>query len=197
LSILPIYTYNQPVLRKKAKPVRSVDDGLRRFVGDMFDTMHNANGIGLAANQVGDLRRVIVIDLSDPGGEEPGEQETPRIQPEARVPLVLINPEILEERGESTMEEGCLSLPDIRDEVERAETVRLRYVDLDLREQEVTATGLFARVIQHEIDHLNGILFIDRLGKVKQKLLRGRLNKLRKGEAETLYPVVTEAVEAT
>jgi peptide deformylase len=180
LSILPIYIYDQPVLRKKAKPVRNVDDEIIRLASDMMETMHVANGIGLAANQVGSLQRIIVVDVS-------GMDETKELKP-----LVMLNPEILHEEGSLVMEEGCLSIPDIREEVDRAETIRVRYRDLQLNEQVLEADGLLSRVILHEVDHLNGILFIDRLGAVKRKLLRGRLNRMRKGEVEVNYPVVME-----
>jgi len=175
---LPIYVYNQPVLRKKAKLVRTLNAELTAFVDDMFETMHKAGGIGLAANQVGSPRRVIVIDLS--GSEETKDSK----------PMVLLNPEVLLEEGAETMEEGCLSIPGVRDEVERPEHIRVRYKDLDFKDQEMEATGLLARVLMHEIDHINGVLFIDHLNIVKRKLLRGRLNKIRKGEVEVEYPIV-------
>mgnify|MGYP001607286862 FL=1 len=108
----------------------------------------------------------------------------------------MLNPEVVGEAGEWVMEEGCLSIPDIREEVERAEAIRVKYKDLEMNDKELLADGLLGRVILHEIDHLNGVLFIDRLSKVKQKLLKGRLNKIRKGEMETSYPIVTELVEA-
>lgn len=181
-----MYTYGQPVLRKKAKPVKSVDADLVRFAEDMLHTMQNANGVGLAANQVGDLRRVIVVDVSDTSEEYKDWK-----------PLVLLNPEVVEEDGSWTMEEGCLSIPDIRDEVTRPERVRVRYKDLDFKEQEIVATGLLGRVLLHEIDHINGVLFIDHLGLVKQKLLRGRLNKIRRGEVEINYPIVAEEVPSS
>ena len=178
MSILPIYTFNHPVLRKKAKPVREIDDDLRRAAADMFDTMHNAGGVGLAANQVGLLRRLIVLDISDADDENQFR------------PIAMLNPEIVGEEGALTVEEGCLSLPGIREEVDRPETVRVRYHDLDLGPQEMQASGLLARAIQHEIDHINGVLFIDRLTLIRQKLLRGRLNKIVKGEVDVSYPIV-------
>lgn len=198
MSILPIYTYNQPVLRKKAKPVKSVDEELTKFVEDMFDTMHKANGIGLAANQVGSLQRVIVVDISDVVKEREQSEDTDHeeFSPEARAPIVMVNPVVLHEEGEWVMEEGCLSIPDIREEVKRAEAVHIKYKDLQMKDRELFADGLFGRVILHEIDHLNGVLFIDYLGKVKQKLLKGRLNKIRKGDIEVSYPIVTETIEA-
>lgn len=179
MAILPVYLYDHPVLRKKAKPIREVDDDLRHQAGDMMETMHRASGIGLAANQVGSLRRIIVVDISGVEDSDPG-----------ATPLVMINPEVLDEQGRWVMEEGCLSIPDIREEVERPERIRLRYRDLEFREQNLETDGLQARVILHEIDHLDGVLFFDRIGAVRRKLLRGRLNKVARGECETAYPVV-------
>ena len=198
MAILPIYTYNQPVLRKKAKLVKSVDEEFIKLVENMFDTMHTANGIGLAANQVGSLQRVLVVDISDvvKEKEESGKLDGEEIPPEAKAPLVMINAVVVLEEGTFVMEEGCLSIPEIREEVKRAEAIQVKYKDLKMREKELFADGLLARVILHEIDHLNGVLFIDRLGKMKQKLLKGRLNKISKGEIEVSYPVVTETVEA-
>lgn len=198
MAILPIYIYNQPVLKKKAKPVKSIDEEVIKFVEDMFETMHKASGIGLAANQVGSLQRVIVVDISDvvKEKEESGDIDDEDIPPEARSPIVMINPTVVLEEGKLVMEEGCLSIPEIREEVERAEAIQVAYKDLHMLDRELFADGLFARVILHEIDHLNGVLFIDRLGKMKQKLLKGRLNKIRKGDVEVSYPIVTETVEA-
>lgn len=201
MAILPIYTYGQPVLRKRAKPLRTVTDELKQFVDDMFETMYHASGIGLAANQVGSLERVIVVDISDVEdkphegvGEAADKMERKKGGMSERTPsvekLVLLNPEVVESSGAWKMEEGCLSIPDIRDEVERAETIRVKFKDLAFNDQEIVADGLLARVLLHEIDHLNGVLFIDRLGAVKRKLLRGRLNKIERGEVETKYPIV-------
>ena len=182
MAVLPIYVYDQAVLKKKARPVQKVDEDLVKFIEDMFETMHKANGVGLAANQVGSLQRVVVIDVSGYEGMENVK------------PLVLLNARIVGEGEEEvTMEEGCLSLPELRDEVERPEKVTVEYQDLDLQKQVIEAEGILARVLQHEIDHLNGVLFIDRLGTVKRKLLRGRLNKILKGEVEANYPVIVSA----
>jgi peptide deformylase len=169
-------------LRKKAKPVRRVDDALIRFIEDMFDTMHSAGGIGLAANQVGSLDRVLVVDVSEM-------EETKDLKP-----MVLLNAELASEIGALQMEEGCLSIPDIRSEVERAEKVLVRYKDLEFKDQQLEASGLLARVIMHEIDHLNGVLFIDHIASEEVKLLRGRLNKIRRGECEVKYPIVAESL---
>lgn len=183
MSFLPIYLYDHAVLRKKARAVKGPDAGLAQLAADMLETMHNANGIGLAANQVGLLQRIIVVDIS-------GTEETPTTPP-----LAMINPEIISSDGAVVMEEGCLSIPDVRDEVERPEQITVRFRDLEFREQERTADGILARVIQHEIDHLDGVLFIDHIGSVRRKLLRGRLNKITKGEIEVDYPFVSNAPE--
>jgi peptide deformylase len=197
LALLPIHTYGHPILRKKAKPVRQVDDQLTKFVSDMFETMHHANGIGLAATQVGSLHRVIVVDISDveekthEGVGGAVDALTAPVASSGLKKLVLINPEVVSSAGSWTMEEGCLSIPEVRDEVERPETVRVTYKDLEMRDHALQADGLLGRVLLHEIDHLNGILFIDRLGRVKRKLLRGRLNKIEKGLVEVPYPILT------
>jgi peptide deformylase len=185
MSVLPIYIYGQSVLRKKARPVRKPSDEVTLLACDMIETMRKANGIGLAANQVGDLRRLIVVDAG-------AIAESEEIQP-----LAMINPEILSHEGSWTMEEGCLSIPQIREEVERAEKIRVRYQDSGFATQELAAEGLLARVILHEIDHLNGVLFLDHLGAVKRKLLRGRLNKLERGDVDVDYPIVGNSLPAT
>ncbi|HEY6193330.1 MAG TPA: peptide deformylase [Bacteroidota bacterium] len=181
MPVLPIYTYGTPVLRKKAHPVKELTDGTIRLIMDMFETMHHANGIGLAATQVGAMQRVIVIDLSDM-------EETRDLKP-----IVLINPVIVSQEGLWTMEEGCLSIPDVRDEVERSEKVKVRFKNADYRDTELEATGLLGRVILHEIDHLNGVLFLDHLPAAKKKLHNPQLRKIQKGEFEVSYPVVTTA----
>jgi len=185
MSVLPIYLYGQPVLRKKARPVRAVTAQLLETVDAMFATMRNAHGIGLAANQVGLLERIVVIDISD---MEEGQQVPP---------LVLLNPEVVDEKGKWVMEEGCLSIPEIRADVERADSVLVRYRDIDFDEKEITADGLLGRVLLHEIDHLNGVLFIDRIGADVLKTLKGRLNKVSRGEGEIAYPIIAEPIVET
>lgn len=177
MAILPIYTLGQSVLRKKARPVKSVDEHLRRLAGDMLETMHHANGVGLAANQVGVLQRIIVVDIAGTEGVDHFE------------PLVLINPEILAQEGKVAMEEGCLSLPELRDEVVRPDRIRVGYRDLQFNPQTIEVQGMLSRVIQHELDHLNGVLFIDHLGPVRRRMLRGRLNKIQNGDVEVSYEV--------
>jgi peptide deformylase len=198
MAILPIYLFGTKILKKTAKPVESLDDSIVKLIYDMFETMHEANGLGLAATQVGDLRRVITIDLSDvteQNAEGETEDTAHPTSPDLPRTLALINPEILSEDGTWLMEEGCLSLPHLRSEVERAEIIRIRFHDAEFKEQELLADGLLARVILHELDHLNGVLFVDRVSKTKRSLLLPKLRKIRKGEIEVDYPVVMSEEE--
>ncbi|HSQ75635.1 MAG TPA: peptide deformylase, partial [Bacteroidota bacterium] len=132
VAILPIYTLGQSVLRKKARPVKGVDEHIRELAEDMLETMHKANGIGLAANQVGVLQRIIVVDITGTEGVDHFE------------PLVMINPEVLEQEGKVTMEEGCLSLPELRDEVVRAERIRVGYRDIHFEQQTLEVQGMLS-----------------------------------------------------
>ena len=198
MSILPIYLFGTKNLKKTAQPVESLDDSTVKLIYDMFETMHKANGLGLAATQVGDLRRVITIDISDmtePSAEGETEDTKHPTSPDLPKTLALINPEILHEEGRWSMEEGCLSLPNLRGEVERAEKVRIRFLNAEFKEQDLLADGLLARVFLHEVDHLNGILFVDRIGKTKRSVLLPKLRKIRKGEIDVDYPVVTAEEE--
>ena len=201
MSLLPIYLFGTEVLKKKAKPVKEIDNGVVKLVLDMFETMHKANGIGLAATQVGALQRVLVIDISDVGAEDEEDGEpTPedirrRTSPELPKTLTLINPVLSHEEGSWGMEEGCLSIPEVRSSVERAETVRVKFRDINFKEQEFTADGLLARVILHEVDHLNGILFLDRITAAQRKLFKTKLKQIRSGVVETSYPTVSEEEE--
>ncbi len=166
MNNLEILTLPDPILRQKSASVEDVTDATRRFMDAMLKTMYEAPGIGLAAIQVGEPRRIVTLDVARE--EEP------------KSPLFLINPEIVwrsdEER--STYEEGCLSIPDYYAEVERPAKVRVRYVDYHGREQEREADGLLATCIQHEVDHLNGILFIDYLSKLKRDLVVKKFTKM-------------------
>jgi|ERR1051326_2749421 peptide deformylase len=182
MSVLPIHTYGSAVLRAKAKPVESASDEIVKLIVDMFETMHASNGIGLAANQVGRLQRVIVIDVSDAA------EELKDIQP-----FAMINPVVVSREGAWTLEEGCLSIPDVRDDVERAESITVRYKDANFEDAEMEAHGLLGRVILHEIDHLNGVLFIDHLTGAKRKAHGEALKKIQRGEIEVGYPVTTSA----
>lgn len=179
MSVLPIYTDGSPILRKKAQPLTKITDATIQFILDMFETMRKANGIGLAANQVGVLKRIIVVDVSEVEGYE------------EMKPIAYINPEVVTEKEKLVMEEGCLSVPNIRDEVERAETILVRYRDSNFKIVETELSGLSARVALHEIDHLDGILFVDRLSPDKKEAHMEELRKIRNGEIEVDYPVIT------
>lgn len=192
--ILPIYTYGTKLLRAKAKPVHTIDESIIKLIMDMFDTMHAACGIGLAATQVGNLHRVIVVDISDV--EKDNESDVERATRfKAHPPIAFINPEVVNSDGRWLMEEGCLSIPGVRDVVERAERITVHYKDTNLREVELQADGLLARVILHEIDHLNGVLFLDHLSQQSRKEHKEQLRKIQKGEFEVDYPVVTAAAK--
>ena len=155
MSIKPLVILPDPLLRQVSKPVERVDDAVRRLAGDKLETMYEAPGIGLAAVQVGEPLRMVVIDLAKEG--------------EPPAPQVFINPEIVWSSGEKSIyEEGCLSIPEYYEEVERPTQVKVRFMGLDGKAQEVEADGLLATVLQHEIDHTNGILFIDYISKLKR-----------------------------
>jgi peptide deformylase len=165
MSIKPLIILPDPVLRQVSKPVERVDGALRKLAGDMLETMYDAPGIGLAAIQIGEPLRMLVIDLAK-------EEETP-------APHVFINPEILESSDQrSVYEEGCLSIPDYYAEVERPASVRVKYLDRDGKLQEIEAEGLMATCLQHEIDHLNGVLFIDHISKLKRDMVVKKFKKL-------------------
>ena len=172
MAKLKLYEYPHPVLKQKAVKVETVDDELRRFLDDMLETMYEEDGVGLAAPQVGGSKRIVVIDVHN--GEE-GEHS----------PLFLINPEIIEHTEEKMInEEGCLSVPDQRAEVERYAGVKVRYIDYHGKEQEVVGDGLLAICLQHELDHLDGVLYIDRLSRLKRQMLVKKLNKYYKQRQE-------------
>lgn len=161
MSLLPILRFPDPRLRKVAARVDKIDDGIRRLAHDMAETMYEAPGIGLAATQVDVHARVIVVDASETRDQL----------------FTLINPEILQQDGLQVCEEGCLSVPGVYDKVERAEHVVVRYQDLDGAEQTVNATGLLAVCLQHEIDHLQGRVFVEHLSQLKQLRIRNKLAK--------------------
>jgi len=168
MALLTILHYPDPRLRLCAKPVAAVTAGIRRLATDMLETMYAAPGIGLAATQVGVDQRVIVVDVSEHGD----------------APQVFINPEILSRDGKEKMQEGCLSVPGVFEEVERAERVRVRAQDRDGRSLEFDADGLLAVCIQHEIDHLDGKLFVDYLSELKRQRIRRKLEKEQRDERE-------------
>lgn len=167
MSIKPLIILPDPILRQVSKPVEKVDARLRKFAADMLDTMYDAPGIGLAAIQVGEPLRMLVIDLAK--------------EDEPKAPQIFINPEILESSEDrSVYEEGCLSIPDYYAEVERPASVRVKYLDGDGTPREIAAEGLLATCLQHEIDHLNGVLFIDHISKLKRDMVVKKFKKLAK-----------------
>ena len=167
MSIKPLIILPDPVLRLVSKPVERLDAPLRKFADDMLDTMYDAPGIGLAAIQVGQPIRMLVIDLAK--------------EDEPKAPQIFINPVIVERSDErSTYEEGCLSIPDYYAEVERPASVRVNYLDLEGNQCEVTAEGLLATCLQHEIDHLDGVLFIDHISRLKRDIVVRKFRKLAK-----------------
>lgn len=169
MALREIVTYPDPLLGVRAKEVSEIDADIRQLVADMVETMHRAPGIGLAANQVGVTRRVAVADLSV--GEDPSQL------------VVLINPRVVSQDGRQTGEEGCLSLPGITEIVERSNLVEVEALNLDGEQFRIRGEGLLARVLLHEIDHLDGILFLERLSPLKRRLVRKRIQKLiRTGE---------------
>jgi peptide deformylase len=169
MAILPIITLPDPLLRKASAPIERVDEDVRKLAADMLQTMYAAPGVGLAAVQVGVPRRLIVLDTAKEG-------ESPR-------PLVLINPEIVSLGSEMREhEEGCLSIPDVRIDIERPGALKVRYLDLDGKRQELAAEGLLATAVQHEIDHLNGKLIIDFLSRLKRDIIVRRFKKQAKAD---------------
>ncbi len=183
--ILPIYVYGADVLRRVADPIEADSPEVQQLIDDMLETMDGANGIGLAAPQIGRSLRLFVVDLSPLREDLAADGE---IAPEG--PMVFINAEMIEEEGDlADFEEGCLSIPDLREEVERPSEIHIRYLDRHFREKELRAAGMTARVIQHEYDHIEGILFVDRISSFRRKLLRRRLREMAQGNVEAEYPL--------
>jgi peptide deformylase len=179
--ILPIYAYGQAVLRKKAQPINKDYAGLTELIADMFETMYGAKGVGLAAPQIGRDIRLFVIDTI---------QLDKKNETSTGIKEVFINAELTDESGEPwSYEEGCLSIPDIHSEIERNPTIHLKYFDQDWNEHSKLFDGVNARVIQHEYDHIEGILFIDRMKPLRRRLINGKLEKIKKGEIEIRHPM--------
>ena len=174
--MLKIYKYGEKVLREKAEPVAIVDDRLRALADEMLDTMHAARGVGLAAEQVGHLERMCVIDIPD-GCEE---KEDEAFNAPIAMPLKLWNPEILSQEGSQRDKEGCLSFPNVGGSLTRAAQVTVQYLDENNMPQIIAARGFLARALQHEIDHLNGILYVDHMSAVERLACAGKLKKLAK-----------------
>jgi peptide deformylase len=173
MAVRPVRLYGDPVLRQKARPIPRVDDAVRGLVADMRETMRAYHGVGLAANQVGVLQRVLVVDVP--------------LEGETRARYALINPVLDQRSGAEDDEEGCLSIPGIYEDVRRAQRVRVRALDESGADMEFTAEGFLARALQHEVDHLDGILFVDRLSPLRRHFLRGALDALARGELPEDY----------
>ncbi|MBB5044373.1 peptide deformylase [Shinella fusca] len=167
MTIKPLIILPDPILRQASKPIETVDGEVKKLAADMLETMYDAPGIGLAAIQIGVPRRMLVLDVSKEGDD--------------KTPLVFINPEIVSSSDErSVYEEGCLSIPDYYAEVERPAKIKVRHLDAEGREQMTEADGLLATCLQHEIDHLNGILFIDHISKLKREMVIRKFTKAAK-----------------
>ena len=178
--ILPIYAYGQSILKKPGKLVAKDMDGLAVLIENMWDTMYNAKGIGLAAPQIGKSLRLFLVDTIQIEDDEKKEFEG--------VKMALINPTILEEEGEEEpYEEGCLSIPDIRGEVYRQPTIRIEYFDEEFTKNVKTFTGINARVIQHEYDHIEGKLFTEKLKPLRKRLIKRKLESIKKGKINSNY----------
>jgi peptide deformylase len=179
--ILPILEYGDPILRAKGKPIEDIEDRIRELAANMIETMHAANGVGLAAQQVGEALQLTVLDVSLVA-DRPStlKVDGKEVDPKAGMPLVLINPEIELQGATETGVEGCLSFPEITGDIERAMSVIVHAQTLEGSTTEIEATGFLARAIQHEGDHLNGILFIDRMNSAAKVALSSRLKRLQK-----------------
>ncbi len=177
--ILPIYAYGQAVLKKPALEIEKDSPDLQELIANMWETMHKAEGVGLAAPQIGQSIRLFIVDTSEAVEEEKGEEG---------IKMVFINPQKMEESGTPWIyEEGCLSIPDIRGDVERPPKLKLRYLDENFESHEAVFEGVNARVVQHEYDHLEGILFTELLKPIKKRLIKKKLEKIKKGDIEVAY----------
>lgn len=179
--ILPIVLYGSPILKRVAKSIEKDYEGLGSLIEDMYETMETSDGVGLAAPQIGKSIRLFVIDAT------PYEDDDPSVKGFKKA---FINPDIYERRGENELfNEGCLSLPGIREDVSRPQEIKMRYYDENFDLHDEAFNGIKARIIQHEYDHLEGILFPDRLQPLKRRLLNGKLNSITKGKVDVAYRV--------
>ena len=183
--ILPIIGYGDPILKRKAKEISTSYPNLKELIGNMYETMYNASGVGLAAPQVGESIRLFIIDTSpflDMDDEKIQDLQV------SRVKEVFINPAIVDETGESLLfEEGCLSIPNIRENIRRKSDIYIEYYDENFILKKENFSGIVARVIQHEYDHIQGVLFTDKLTSFKKRLLKNKLNNIEKGKIEIDY----------
>ncbi|WP_276390190.1 peptide deformylase [Eudoraea chungangensis] len=192
--ILPIVAYGDPVLRKVGTSISKEYPNLKELISNMWDTMYNASGVGLAAPQIGLPIRLFLVD-TEPFSEDE-ELNSEEQQKLKTFKKVFINAEIIEEKGSPwSFNEGCLSIPDIREDVARQDTIRIRYFDENFNEQVEEYDGLLARVIQHEYDHIEGILFTDKLSTLKKRLLKGKLGNISKGKIKVDYKMRFPAIK--
>ncbi len=181
--VLPVYAYGNPVLREDGETLTPDYPDLQQLIDDMFETMYASNGVGLAAQQIGKSIRLFIVDAS-PFAEDEGYEHLKDFK------KVFINPEIIEETGDEwAFNEGCLSFPELRFDVDRQETVKLKYLDRDFKEHTEVFDGIAARIIQHEYDHVKGVLFIDRISGLKRKMLSKKLNLITKGMVRASYKI--------
>jgi len=184
--ILPIVAYGHPTLRKKTQEITPDYPNLKQFIENMFETMYNASGVGLAAPQVNVAIRLFIVDGEPMEGEKPGEES----ESLKGFKKVFINPQKIEEEGEKwPFYEGCLSIPDIREQVYRHDKITLRYFDENFEEKVESFTGMRARIIQHEYDHLEGVLFTDYISPLRRQLIKPRLSRISKGKTVAGYPM--------
>ena len=184
--ILPIVSYGHPTLRKLCVDIDKDYPGLQQFIADMFETMYEAHGVGLAAPQVNKAIRLFVIDATPYAEDFPGEDNLKK---------VFINAHIVEEEGEEwSFNEGCLSIPEIREDVVRKTDLRMQYYDEDFTFHDERISGVLARVIQHEYDHLDGILFVDRVSSLRKIMIKRKLSEISKGLVDTTYKMLFPAV---
>ena len=187
--ILPILAYGDPVLRKKGLEIDKTHPGLEQLIRDMFETMYEANGVGLAAPQVGRSIRLFIIDAKPFSDEEDDDgNPLPENQKLKNFKKIFINARILEEEGEKwKFTEGCLSIPKIREEVERKPDIKIEYYDEHFKKHTETYEGVAARIIQHEYDHIEGKLFVDKISALRKRLLKGKLADITKGKIDVAY----------
>lgn len=186
--ILPIVAYGTNLLQKKCKPIQADYPNLKELIDNMFETMKGAQGVGLAAPQVGVPIRLFIIDAAPFADDDEITEEERNTFLNFR--KVFINAQILEEKGEEwDFNEGCLSIPDVREDVTRQPEIKIRYMDENFNEYTESYDGLIARVIQHEYDHIEGVLFTDKLSSFKKRLIKGKLNKISQGKIDVYYPM--------
>lgn len=179
--ILPIYTYGNPVLRKEAEPIDASYPDLKTLIANMFETMHNADGVGLAAPQIGKAIRLLVVDLSAL------KEDNPDL---ADFKLVMINPEMLEmSEEEEEASEGCLSIPGISEKVPRSQWIKIKFLDENFQEHICEYEGFRARVVQHEYDHLEGSLFTDHINPLRRQMIKSKLNNITRGKVNCEYKI--------